>query len=308
MDTNWLEDFVCFARTLSFTRAATERHVTQSAFSRRIKSLEIWVGTPLIDRSRYPAKLTEAGDEFLPIAKGIVRQLLETRDDLRARDVGGLRFYSFAAPHTISTNRLAPILRRLEEGNRRIRTRVMSDNYHACSQFLSEGLCDFLICYRHPKVSLSLDEQLFARLDIGSERLIPVAKADDDGQALWQLPGSRRELIPYLSYAQGAFLRSVVDLTLKGRKAWLDLRHVDAFAEALKSMAMLGTGIAWLPERSVADNPTLARAGGRDWDAQLTLSIFTETGRLDAIGRDLWRFFEQQAAARVATAIGPADP
>ena len=53
MDLNWLEDFVCFARTQNFTRAAQERNITQSAFSRRIQSLELWLGTALIDRKSF---------------------------------------------------------------------------------------------------------------------------------------------------------------------------------------------------------------------------------------------------------------
>ncbi|WP_198943933.1 LysR family transcriptional regulator [Acetobacter sp. DsW_54] len=44
MDIKWLEDFVTLSRLQSFSRAAEERHVTQSAFSRRIQALETWVG------------------------------------------------------------------------------------------------------------------------------------------------------------------------------------------------------------------------------------------------------------------------
>ncbi len=51
MDLNWLRDFECLGRTLNFTRAAEERNITQSAFSRRIKALESWVGLPLVDRA-----------------------------------------------------------------------------------------------------------------------------------------------------------------------------------------------------------------------------------------------------------------
>ena len=61
MEAKWLEDFLSVARTGSFSLSAAERHITQSAFSRRIKSLEQWVGVALIDRSSYPTRLTAAG-------------------------------------------------------------------------------------------------------------------------------------------------------------------------------------------------------------------------------------------------------
>ncbi len=60
METKWLEDFLSLARTMNFSRSADERFVTQPAFSRRIKALEVWAGTPLIDRDAYPIELTTA--------------------------------------------------------------------------------------------------------------------------------------------------------------------------------------------------------------------------------------------------------
>lgn len=40
MDLKWLEDFISLAETHSFSRSAELRHVTQPAFSHRIRSLE----------------------------------------------------------------------------------------------------------------------------------------------------------------------------------------------------------------------------------------------------------------------------
>ncbi len=53
METKWLEDFLSLARTMNFSRSADERFITQPAFSRRIKELEVWSGTPLVDRDAY---------------------------------------------------------------------------------------------------------------------------------------------------------------------------------------------------------------------------------------------------------------
>jgi len=83
LDLNWLDDFECLARTLNFTRAANERNITQSAFSRRIKALESWVGTPLINRAHSPVQLPEAGTQFLPVALAAVSPLKEQRQIIR---------------------------------------------------------------------------------------------------------------------------------------------------------------------------------------------------------------------------------
>ncbi len=68
MELKWLEDFLCLAKSTSFSAAAEERNITQSAFSRRIKALEEWLGAPLIDRSSYRVNITDAGLRFWPFA------------------------------------------------------------------------------------------------------------------------------------------------------------------------------------------------------------------------------------------------
>ncbi|MGH8818064.1 MAG: LysR family transcriptional regulator, partial [Achromobacter pestifer] len=58
MDTRWLQDFITLSEVRNFTRAAEARNLSQAAFSRRIQSLENWVGARLIDRSAFPTQLT----------------------------------------------------------------------------------------------------------------------------------------------------------------------------------------------------------------------------------------------------------
>ena len=45
-----LEDFITLALTRSFSRAAGLRNVTHPAFGQRIRALEAWAGTPLVER------------------------------------------------------------------------------------------------------------------------------------------------------------------------------------------------------------------------------------------------------------------
>ena len=59
---NGLRGFVAAARHLSFTLAATELHLTQSALSRQIQSLEEELGLPLFVRSTRRITLTPAGE------------------------------------------------------------------------------------------------------------------------------------------------------------------------------------------------------------------------------------------------------
>jgi len=294
MDINWLRDFVCLGRTLNFTRAAEERNITQSAFSRRIRSLENWIGVPLIDRANYPVQLSEAGRQFLPVAQQTVADLTDSRQAIRERARGNASFQRFAALHAISVNFLQPRMAELERQYPDMRTRVISDSLTACCQLLSEGGCEFLLYYRHQDVAPILDETRFKRKDICDERLIPVAQHEAAARHGWTLPARAGREVPYLSYDPNTFLGTVVDQTIGNRRPALDLRYMDALAEALKRRTLAGAGMAWLPEFSIRqdlEDGTLVRLGGRDWTATMTISLFCSPERLDTLGQTIWEQF-----------------
>nr|WP_305000075.1 LysR family transcriptional regulator [Rahnella sikkimica] len=85
MELKWFEDFLSVSHCYSFTRAASERNITQSALSRRIKQLEEWLGVPLFDRKTYPIRLTPEGEDFQQTAAELVDSMAQLRSDLRAR-------------------------------------------------------------------------------------------------------------------------------------------------------------------------------------------------------------------------------
>jgi LysR family glycine cleavage system transcriptional activator len=62
----WLRVFESSARHLSFTRAADELNITQSAVSQQIKLLENFTGEPLFIRGARSLQLTNAGSTYLP--------------------------------------------------------------------------------------------------------------------------------------------------------------------------------------------------------------------------------------------------
>ena len=81
MELIWFEDYLALAETLNFSRAAELRHVTQPAFSRRIRALEGWVGTALFTRTTHGVTLTSAGEYFHDQAEVLTRALHQLRRD-----------------------------------------------------------------------------------------------------------------------------------------------------------------------------------------------------------------------------------
>ena len=72
----WLRTFEASARHLSFTGAARDLNMTQSAVSQQIKALEEHIGQPLFIRRPRALELTEAGITYLPVVRDAFRTLL----------------------------------------------------------------------------------------------------------------------------------------------------------------------------------------------------------------------------------------
>ncbi len=68
-----LKYFVSLADNLSFTKAAQECFIVQTAMSRQIAALEAELGVQLFVRNTRTVELTEAGKEFYSFARGAYR-------------------------------------------------------------------------------------------------------------------------------------------------------------------------------------------------------------------------------------------
>ena len=291
MDLNWLRDFVCLARTLNFTRASDERNITQSAFSRRIKALENWVGLPLVNRATYPVQLTEAGHQFLPVALGAISQLSESRQSIRDADRGDSRFIRFSVLHTISVNFLAARIDALQHQLPDLRTRVVSDSLSTCCELLVEGAVDFMLCYHHYTVSPMIDEAAFERKDLLTDRLIPVAASEPARTMGWDLSNRDGPPIPYLAYDRSTFLGMVVESTVDRKPLHAETVHVDGLVETIKRRLLQGSGFAWMPETAISTElaeGSVVQIGDDTWSTTLTISAFANPTTFDQIAGELW--------------------
>ena len=86
---NSIRAFEAAARHLSFTRAAEEMHVTQSAVSHQIKALEEFLGLKLFRRLNRALLLTDEGQEYLPAVRKAFDQLHEATRRLVEREARG---------------------------------------------------------------------------------------------------------------------------------------------------------------------------------------------------------------------------
>ncbi len=85
-----LRAFESAARTCSFTRAAEELNVTQTAVSHQVKVLEDWIGFRLFRRLHNALVLTEKGELYLPTVREAFDRLRESTERLKGLEVGAV--------------------------------------------------------------------------------------------------------------------------------------------------------------------------------------------------------------------------
>lgn len=293
MELKWLEDFTTLAQTLSFSRAAEERNVTQSAFSRRIKQLEMWLGVTLVSRATFPAELTREGRAFLPVAQEAIRNFYATRDALRPTKND--HTLTFSALHTLTVTFFPEWLSEVGKRLGNIRSRLSPDKGGIEENIgtLVDGEADFLLTYAHPSVPFLLDSKLFPYRVLGTERIIPVSRPLTGGPML-DLAIASGEPVSYLSYGDFSFVGVALSKLFAARPTFKTrIVHENTISIGLKAMALAGWGLTWLPEslvrQELAEGSLMRASNDPAWDFETQIRIY----RHAAPGRPIVEAFWQ---------------
>lgn len=241
-----------------------------------------------------PRSVNRCGGAVFAVALGAISQLTETRQDIRDADRGGRRFLRFSALHTISVNFLALRIDELQLEIPDLRARVVSDQLSTCCELLVEGAVDIMLCYYHASVSPRIDETAFARKDLLTDRLVPVAAAASVTAHGWNLDNTSSAPIPYLAYEPSSFLGMVVASTLEDKQLHAETIYIDGLVETIKRRVLKGSGFAWLPETAVSEEISkgaLVQIGDDRWAAQLTIAALADPATFDPVAGQVWAKF-----------------
>ena len=153
--------FEAAARQLSFTRAADERFVTQSAISRQIRALEDDLGVELFVRGHRALALTAPGQKLLQACQGVLAQLRRTVSSIRAPNAREV--LALSTTPSFASYWLIPRLHSFTQANPGVDVRL--DASYEVRDLQGEG---FDIAVRYQKANASDGERLF------NETMLPV--------------------------------------------------------------------------------------------------------------------------------------
>lgn len=293
MDSKWLEDFVALIDSGGFSRAAEKRSVSQPSFSRRIRSLERWVGVTLVDRSTHTMRLTPAGERFRTVAEEMLRLQRTGRDEVRAIAKASSDTLRFASTHVLSLTFFPSWLRQIElDEPTNATVELTADNMVACERLMVEGRAQFLLCHHHEAASTRLDTD-FRSIQLGEDSLIPVMSPALAKQ--FEL-----KTAPQLAFTAESGMGRILTAAwlASGRPAPRKPIFTSHLASVLTAMARDNRGVAWTARSLVAEDLASGRlihAGEPADDIPIEIRLWRPKTRQTPAAENFWNKAKKRA-------------
>ncbi len=243
-----IDTFLAVCRSMNFTRAAEELHITQPAVSQHIRHLEKRYGVKLFDYQGKRLSLTAAGEALFSAAVTMKHDDLFLREQLPTLG-RGRKSLVFGATLTVgectAPERLAAYLNRYPETD----VHLLVANTHELLHRIDAGEIDFAI------VEGFFEKREYDSLPFSRERYVAVCGA----QLRFTRPPRRVEDLlgeRLLLREEGSGTREILERYLEGRNLTVqDFRQTAQVSNlhAIKTLVQYGCGVTFLYEAAVRE-------------------------------------------------------
>jgi DNA-binding transcriptional LysR family regulator len=243
---NHLFYFYEVARHGSFTRAARELLVSQSALSVQIKALETSLEVSLFDRRRGGVALTDAGQRVFGVAERVFTDIDQLVADLgqSGRQVTGA--VHVGTVNSIGIYVLPDILGECRKKYPDLRVRVDFREAERVMDQLIQGKTDIAIVpWQRAYPDLNA-------VGLTRHKMFLVAPPDHPLVARERLSPHDLEKFPFVGYHEGMHTRSMIDALFRRMSIGVEYVSESTNSATIKQMVMAGMGLAFLPEIAVA--------------------------------------------------------
>lgn len=241
---NKYKAFLSVFQCKSITVAAEELHVSQSAVSQALKSLEKEFGMQLFVRSHNGVELTYEGAQLLPHFKRLTDdfdRLDEAREELTDTTSGVIRIALF---ETFSTAALPYVLRAFRRENEEVRFEIHEGYYRAIEELVRHSRVDFAIT--------NLDTiKGVEKVKLFDDPLVLAVSADH--------PYAGRSRVDFEDLRDESFIaldegedRDYINL-LKARNIRLNVRYALCDYSSVVNMVRFGLGAAIVPRLALRE-------------------------------------------------------
>jgi DNA-binding transcriptional LysR family regulator len=316
LDIRQLRAFVSLAQTGSFTKTARQLHLSQSAISHSIKSLETEVQCRLLDRVGRSVSLTQAGEQLLSHAQRILTERDDARERLKELSKWGHGRLRIGASPTSCQYLLPKVLREFKESFPQCLIQIEPGDTPTALDLLENRRID---------LALALEPRHEGQLEFR-----PLFK--DELQFLvsplhrWAQAGrvDRSEITRqrFILYTKKSYMAEMIDQYFQQEAIVLPTSIELGNMEAIKELVKLGLGVSilapWVAQKELTEGSLQALPLGRrklerSWGIllrkghHLSLAQQTFIGLCSAVSDNLRLYGSGPEAAPVRTVAASAD-
>ena len=251
-----LRAFVAVAGEASMTRAAARVHLTPSALSMLIRSMEDELGVRLFDRTTRRLVLTPAAEAFLPTVEQVFQQLESGLTQLHQHQQTEATQLRLATSPLLASGLFPQVIASLRTQHPQIRISLLDMPVESLPALVREGQVDLAVCTANSEsadlkaVPLYVDKLML---------VCPQSHAlAERREVAWQ------DLLdePLILLRHGSGLRLLVDKALaKSSRRVQTAYEVSQVATALALVAQ-GEGVSVLPSYAITRAQSAVMAGG----------------------------------------------
>lgn len=240
-----LKVFCDVVETRSFSTAASQNFVTQSAVSQQIRALEEKYGRRLLERTRGNVHLTPAGEVLYQASKEIVQRWQDVEAQLHALANVVSGTVRVATVHSVGLYELSGQIKRYLKAHPQVNLRLEYCRANRIYEDVLKGATDLgVVAYpaRRPQLAI---------LPFREDRLVLVCPPGHELARHRQVSIRRLSGQPLVGFERDIPTRKETDRLLRryGVEAHyaMELDNI----ETIKRVVEIGTGIAVLPEPAV---------------------------------------------------------
>jgi LysR family transcriptional regulator, low CO2-responsive transcriptional regulator len=261
LDSRQLRAFVAVADTGSFTVAARELFLSQSAVSHSLRALEEDVGCRLLDRMSKKVILTPAGEHLCHHAKKILKEMHQAREQLTHLNAWGSSRLRIGASTTACQHILPEVLRKFQE------------KFPKCHLSIEPGDTPDLLEKIHNHeidLAVALEPRHHEQLEYQSLFTDELKFVLAPNHPWVKLGHSTRTEIPtqsYIFYSKNSYTcQMVVNYFAKENMVLNNVMELGSM-EAIKEMLKLGMGVSvlapWIVRREIKEGSLVSLPLGR---------------------------------------------
>lgn len=247
LETRQLRAFVVLARTGSFTRAAEEIHLTQSAVSHAMKALEQEAGCRLFDRTGKKVTPTEAGELLLVHAERILAEMAHAKTALAKLGKWGQSRLRIGASATACQHLLPPVLREFRKEFPKCRITIEPGDTPEMIELLRNGRIDLAVNLEPPNREPLEFRPLF------TDEMQFIVAPTHPWAVNQRIPREEVAMQNYILYTRKSFTGALIDDYFAEEGIVLRTAIEMGSISAIKEMVKLDIGISVLAPWTVAD-------------------------------------------------------